>query len=49
MLKKRGRKCGKGDVKKQNKKRRINVQNIQLEGNFSHEKRKMNAMHCAIS
>jgi len=41
MLKKRGRKCGKGDVKKQNKKRRIKVQNTQLKGDFSHENRKI--------
>jgi len=47
--KKRGRKYGKEDVKKQNKKRRIKVQNTQLKGDFSHEKRKMNAIHCAIS
>lgn len=49
ILKKRGRKCGKGDVKKQNKKRRIKVQNTQLKGDFSHEKGKVNAIYCAIS
>jgi hypothetical protein len=35
-------------MKKQNKKR-INVQNTQLEGNFTHEKRKMIAIRCAVS
>jgi len=48
-LKKMGRKCGKEDMKKPNKKRRIKVQNTQLKGDFSHEERKMNAIHCAIS
>jgi hypothetical protein len=39
----------KGDVKKQNKKGRIQVQNIQLKGNLSHKERKVNAFQCAIS
>ena len=42
-------KCRKGDMKKQNKKCRIKVQNTQLKGNLSHEERKLNAVNCAIS
>jgi hypothetical protein len=42
-------KCRKGDMKKQNKKGRIKVQNIQLEGNLSHKERKLNACQCATS
>jgi hypothetical protein len=47
--KKRKMKCRKGDMKKQNKKERIKVQNIQLKGNLSHKERKLNALQCAIS
>jgi hypothetical protein len=35
-------------MKKQSKKRRIKVKNIQLKGNFSYEKRKMIAIICEI-
>jgi hypothetical protein len=36
IQKKRKMTCRKGDIKKQNKEGRIQVQNIQLEGNLSH-------------
>lgn len=36
-------------MKKQNKKGRIKVQNIQLEGNLSHKDRTLNAFQCAMS
>jgi len=49
IQKKGNMKCRKGDMKKQNKKGRIKVQNIQLEGNLSHKDMKLNAFQCATS
>jgi hypothetical protein len=46
---KRKIKCKKGDMKKQNRKGRIKVQNIQLEENLLHKERKLNAFQCVIS